>query len=283
MLRHIDGHLDDDLDLDRLSGVAAFSKHHFHRRFAALFGITVHRYVQLMRLKRASYRLAFRDSPVLEIALDCGYEGPEAFARAFRRHLGQSPSGFRQRPRWTSWQDALQPLARIRTTHMPTDVPADAVTIVTVPATRVAVLEHRGDPATIGDSLRRFIAWRKAAGLPPRLSATFNLFHDDPATTPPNAFRLGLGAAIGEDADPARLGLAEAGLVVAVIPAGRCARLRHTGTQEGLARAADQLCRVWFPQSGETRRDFPLYAQRIAFFPDVPEHEAITDLFLPLA
>ncbi len=42
-------------------------------------------------------------------------------------------------------------------------------------ATRVAVLEHRGDPALIEDSVRRFIAWRKEVGLPPWLSATFNI------------------------------------------------------------------------------------------------------------
>ena len=44
-----------------LSAIAAFSKYHFHRQFSEFFGITVHRYVQLVRLKRASYRLAFRD------------------------------------------------------------------------------------------------------------------------------------------------------------------------------------------------------------------------------
>jgi len=34
--------------------------------------------------------------------------------------------------------------------------------------------------------------------------------------------------------------------------------------------------------STERLRDFPLYCQRISFFPDVPEHETVTDIFLPL-
>jgi AraC family transcriptional regulator len=38
----------------------------------------------------------------------------------------------------------------------------------------------------------------------------------------------------------------------------------------------------WLPQSEEELRDFTLYFQRVSFFPDVPEHEAITDVFLPL-
>ena len=55
-LDYIDQHLDGDLDLDTLSGVAAFSKFHFHRQFTATFELSVHRYVQLARLKRASLR-----------------------------------------------------------------------------------------------------------------------------------------------------------------------------------------------------------------------------------
>jgi AraC-like DNA-binding protein len=56
-LDYIDRHLDGDLDLETVSGVAAFSKFHFHRQFTATFGLSVHRYVQLARMKRASHRL----------------------------------------------------------------------------------------------------------------------------------------------------------------------------------------------------------------------------------
>ena len=63
VLDHIDQHLDDDLDLETVSGVAAFSKFHFHRQFTATFGLSVHRYVQLARMKRASYRLAVQRCP----------------------------------------------------------------------------------------------------------------------------------------------------------------------------------------------------------------------------
>ena len=54
VLDYIDRHLDSDLDLETVSGVAAFSKFHFHRQFTATFGLSVHRYVQLARMKRAS-------------------------------------------------------------------------------------------------------------------------------------------------------------------------------------------------------------------------------------
>src|SRR5262249_62040419 len=99
VLDHIDRHLNDDLDLDALSSVAAYSKCHFHRQFTATFGLSVHRYIQLARLKRASYWLAFTDAQrVTHIAMDAGYDAPAAFARTFRRRYRQSPSSFRTSP-----------------------------------------------------------------------------------------------------------------------------------------------------------------------------------------
>jgi AraC family transcriptional regulator len=66
---YIDTHLDEALNVERLSQVAAFSKYHFHRQFTALFGMGVYRYVQLLRMKRAAYQLAFRsDSQVTAVA-----------------------------------------------------------------------------------------------------------------------------------------------------------------------------------------------------------------------
>jgi len=277
VLDHVDGHLDDDLGLAALANVAAFSKHHFHRQFVATFGVTVHRYVQLARMKRASYRLAFRDdASVGAIALDTGYDAADAFARAFRRRIGQVPSAFRRSPDWERWRAAFEPLTHARSKLMPTFSAAD-VTIRDVPETRVAVMAHRGDPARIGHTLQRFIAWRRATGLRPNVSATFNVFHSDPRTTPSADFRLDLCAATDR-----AIAANDDGVEAGVIPGGRCAVLRVVGASDDLEPAALYLYRDWLPASGEEPRDFPLYCQRLTFFPDVPEHEAITELYLPL-
>lgn len=278
VLDHIDRHPDGDLGLDALSRVAAFSPYHFHRQFSALFGISAHRYVQLSRMKRASCQLAFRtERTATDIALDAGYESPEAFARAFRQRFGQLPSTFRKSPDWETWSTALEPLNHARNMLMTAIFSASHVSIVDVPATPVAVLEHHGDPAAIGESIRRFIAWRKANGLSPKVSATYNVFHSNPRTTPPSDYRLDLCAAT----DRTIAGNVE-GVKPGVIPAGRCAVLRVTGSSDDLESAALFLYRDWLPASGEEARDFPLYCHRVSFFPDVPEHQAVTDLHLPL-
>ncbi len=48
---------------------------------------------------------------------------------------------------------------------MQTPYTLDDVTIRDMAPTLVAIMEHRGDPATIGGTLQRFIAWRKTTGL----------------------------------------------------------------------------------------------------------------------
>lgn len=278
VLDHIDRHLNDDLDLEAMSHVAAFSKYHFHRQFMATFGLSMHRYVQLARMKRASYQLAYRhNQSVTDIAMDAGYDAPDAFARAFRQRFGQSPSSFRKSPDWEPWRSAFGPLDNARSKLMQKTFTADDVVIREVSPTPVAIMEHRGDPATIGATIQRFISWRKAAGLSPKTSPTFNVFHSDPHTTPPAEYRMDL--CVGTDRPITAHGER---ILAGTIPGGRCAVLRVVGNTDNLEPAALYLYRDWLPGSGEEARDYPLYCQRLAFFPEVPEHEAVAELLLPL-
>ena len=151
------------------------------------------------------------------------------------------------------------------------------VEVIAFEETKVGVLEHRGDLRRIGDTIRTFIAWRRENHLHPSTSATFNLLYGDPDTTPPDEFRLDLCAAVKGDVAPNAQGV-----VARTIPAGRCACLRHVGSDDGFATTFDWLYKEWLPTSGEEPRDFPLFLQRVKMFPEVQEHEAVTDVFLPL-
>lgn len=275
---YIDEHLDGDLDLETVARVAAFSRFHFHRQFTATFEVSVHRYIQLARLKRASHRLAFRDDQsVTEIAMDAGYEAPDAFARAFRQRFGQSPSSFRKSPDWEPWLAAFEPLDNARSKLMQTTFTANDVTIRDVPATKVAIMEHRGDPATLGATIQRFIAWRKAAGLHPSTSPTFNVWRSERRPASPADYSVDL--CVGTDVPVGENG---EGMKAGEIPGGRCAVLRVVGNTHNLEPAALYLYRDWLPASGEEVRDFPIYCQRLGFFPEVAENEAVAEVFLPL-
>jgi AraC family transcriptional regulator len=279
VLAHIEANSETPLSIDALGAVAHFSRHHFHRQFSGFLGMSAYRYVQFMRMRRASWRLAFRpELSVNDVALATGYEGPESFARAFRQYTGQSPSEFRAAPDWSEWHSRFRPFIELRQTTMNSTSPTPVVRLVAFPETRVAKLEHRGNVLRLGDSIRKFIEWRKANKLPPQTSATFNIFHNDPDETPPEEFRFDLCAATERDIAPN-----DAGVQEFLIPAGRCALLRHTGSDDQLGSSILRLYASWLPTSGEELRDFPLFVQRVKFFPDVPDAEAVTDIYLPIA
>jgi AraC family transcriptional regulator len=240
---------------------------------------SVYEYLKLGRLKRASYRLAFRrPGRTIDIALASGYATPEAFARAFKRVVGQAPTAFRAAPCWEPWHAAFAPLTQIRSTHMSPEYTPDQIRIVAFPATRVAALEHRGDPRRLGSSIRKFIDWRRENRLHPDRSATFNVLYTDEHGIPPADFRFALCAATEREIAPN-----EYGVVAKTLPAGRCAVLRHVGSDATLRAAIAYLYSDWLPASGHEPRDFPPFLERVTFYPDVPEHEAITDIYLPLA
>lgn len=280
VLDHIDRHLDGDLDLEAVSRVAAFSKFHFHRQFTATFGLSVHRYVQLARMKRASHQLASGDADsVTEIAMDAGYDAPDAFARAFRQRLGQSPSSFRQSPDWVQWLAAFGPFDNARSKLMQTIYTPDDVAIREVAPTPVAMLEHRGDRATLGDTIQRFIAWRKAAGLSPETSPTFMVFRSERTPADSADYSMDLCVATDQPIEPNDLQV-KAG----AIPGGRCAVLRAAnGASNNLEPEVLYLYRDWLPASGEEARDFPIYSKRwLSLLPEVAIHTPVAELFLPL-
>src|ERR1700676_2598212 len=96
VLEHIDQHLDQPLDLERLAEVAHFSPFHFHRLFSAWMGETVGDYLHRRRVEIAATRLVAQPRiPVLQLALSVGFGSAEAFARAFKKRFGCSPTLWR--------------------------------------------------------------------------------------------------------------------------------------------------------------------------------------------
>ncbi|WP_420139932.1 AraC family transcriptional regulator [Sphingomonas sp.] len=280
VLDHIDRQLDADLDLETVSGIAAFSKFHFHRQFRATFGLSLHHYVQLARMRRASYRLTDKNGlSITQIALEAGYDAPDAFARAFRRRFGQSPSSFRTSPDWAPWFAAFAPLDTARTMLMHNPLTQDDVTIRVMPPTPVAILEHRGDPATLDGTIEAFVAWRKSAGLSPLTNPTFTIFRSE--RRPDNPLEYSVDLCVGTDRP---IAAADHPMKAGIIPGGRCAVLRVVHDTHDLERPALYLYRDWLPASGEEARDFPIYCQRhLAVRDDGVGHAPVADLFLPLA
>lgn len=94
----IEANLFAELPLTAIAERGACSPWHFHRLFVALTGETPASYVWKRRLSEICRRLVETRQPLVEIALDCGFESQATFTRAFTRHVGISPGRFRRGP-----------------------------------------------------------------------------------------------------------------------------------------------------------------------------------------
>lgn len=278
LLNYIDSNLDEDLTIDKLSNLACLSKYHFHRQFASLFGITAFAYIRQARMKRASYQLAFKkEMRIIDIAVANGYESSEAFSRAFSQSIGQNPSQFREQPQWQPWYQKYEQSKTLRIQRMKSNKRSHRVEIVDFNEVKVAALVHLGPLELLGNTINLFIDWRRKNNLSPKVSRTFNIVYDDPAVTEPKKYRCDICVSVKSDVTKN-----EHGVVTKNIAAGRCAVIRHVGSDDTISETIAYLYSDWLAQSEVELRDAPLFFERVSFFPDVPEAEVVTDIYLPL-
>jgi AraC family transcriptional regulator len=190
VLIHIQGHLDEPLDLEELSQVACFSSFHFHRIFAAMTGETIVDHVRRLRLERAAMELRSGARQVIQVALDAGYEAHEAFTRAFKAAYGVSPSKFRRAtgpiairpaPSGVHFRPRV-PLTTFNTNHI-SKIFMKVITKKIKPM-RVAYLRHVGPyedtKQTWFDLMARLLADKQIL----KSSLFIGMGHDNPSTTP---------------------------------------------------------------------------------------------------
>lgn len=275
---YIERNLDGDLSLETVARVAAFSPFHFHRQFAAFFGMSLHQFVHAARLCRAAQHLADRQGRALmEIAFDAGFQSPDSFGRAFRQAFGQAPGAFRLTPDWGA-VGAVQAILHESRSRVMGCVRPGKVIIVPFSETRIVAMAYQGRPAGVPEAIARFVALRRVCGLWRERHATYTIFHDPGVKT----IHLDLCAALTGCEDFSLEMLAGRDARLTVIPGGRCACLRVVGQADDLSGPAAMLYRDWLPSTDESLRDFPLFCQRIAMAPDVARCDTVTDVYLPL-
>ena len=94
-MRHIEQHLFDAIDFNELAKIACCSEYQFRRMFSYLAAMSLNEYIRKRRLTRAAELLRSGGEKVIDIALKCGYESPDAFGKAFHAMHGAAPSALR--------------------------------------------------------------------------------------------------------------------------------------------------------------------------------------------
>jgi len=275
--------LDAPLSLKELAALACFSPYHFHRIFTGMLGESLKSHIRRLRLERAAGRLKLSRRPVIEVALEAGYDSPEAFSRAFRAAFGMSPSGFRRdrgacglvRARSGVHYDRAQALKRFRTTQLLDQ--GMKVTIKKVDPARVAFIRHLGPYSECGAAWDKLLTFMGKEGLLGGDAMFIGICHDDPDITPPDKVRYDACVSAG----PSFTAQGEIG--VQTIPGGEYAVATHFGRYSRLGQSYGKLLGQWLPRSGRELRSSPCFEVYLNSPESTAPEDLITDLYAPLA
>ena len=285
VIEYIDRHLDGNVDLATLAGVANFSVFHFHRLFHALTGEPVGDYIRRRRVELAAMRLRSQpDLAVLEVALGVGFGSTEAFARAFRARFACTPSAWRkskhdQLARKTGQAPGFGLPKNGGESNKETAMNAIAkVRLVDREPTHVAYLRYSGPVgAAIGTFWMATVApWMGTNNLYGR--DRYGISLDDPSVTKDANIRY--DACVASPAGEVLTGNPQR----KVIPGGKYAAMSFRGTGAGIGAAWDALLRDWLPQSGMQLDSRPFFEH----YPPTGEYDPKTgtfscDLCVPVA
>lgn len=258
---------------------AYYSPFHFHRLFTGLTGGSLMEFLRRRRMTIAAESLRASDRPILEIALDAGFDSQEAFTRAFKTFSGATPGRFRRDP-VGAVASATAPLdlstlelSTLRGGSMmePKFVDLSAFDVVGL-AGRFVVGKTEGIPALWG----QFIGtWQKAGKAFPDVS--YGVCYDESDGTGGEALPFSYLAAfpIGEGLET------PTGLERRTLPANQYAVFTHRGPVMEIQKTYADIFGSWLPTSGYRRGegpDFELYDERF----DDKTMSGEVDIYLPV-
>lgn len=82
----------DDIFLEDVAKVCAYSPFHFHKIYKSSTGLNVGRFTRIMKLKHALYLLIQKDLNVTQTSQEVGFYTPSSFSVAFKDQYDCSPA-----------------------------------------------------------------------------------------------------------------------------------------------------------------------------------------------
>lgn len=154
------------------------------------------------------------------------------------------------------------------------------ITVQELPEKRVAVMEHRGDPMRLSDTLDNLISWAKdqPIDIKPKVGGTnaLGFGYHDPRDVPAEEFRFDLALEVPKNYE------LDGQVEERVLPAGRYAVTTHKGNRYNIGDTIDTIYRDWLPNSDEELADMPCVFCYRNFEHEVAATELLTDIWVLL-
>ena len=262
-LDFIEEHLTVSFELQDVSRAANVSHWHFQRMFKALTHETLMSYIRGRRLDRARVELATTSRPVIDIAIEAGFDSQASFTRAFKRAFGEPPGRHRS--------NAPNPihLEKLR-------IDADYLTHLSHGVSLTPEITKLGPMHLVGLSTPFYSVDSERNNLGEKLPPLWGEFVDRASEVAeriggpmyglvqasPQSEMLHYLAAVEVQSEP-RLGDLGPGLTYRYLPATTYARFEHRGPAKVVDQTVNYIYSNWLLQSG----------RRHSFGPDLETYD----------
>ena len=93
---YLETHLCEKITISDLSRMISVSPTYLKTEFRRIHGISVHRCLIDLRMRRAAELICCTNQPIYKIAQEVGYEGMSQFSAAFKKYYGTTPGQFKK-------------------------------------------------------------------------------------------------------------------------------------------------------------------------------------------
>lgn len=274
---YIESHINDSLSIEDLANVAGFSKFHFHRIFKGMMDEPLSRYVNRLKLERATHLLTYRtDMTITDIAYYFGFTDSAVFSRTFKSYYGVSPSHYRnhnsKKCKDVSEDSQYNECKKVR----------GEVEIVAADKVNVAYIRHVGTYKDLAIDFPKMIEklFHYASEQNYHVfedTKVLTIYHDHHEFTEDYHLRTSLCITIPDES-----AVETSDIGIMVIPSGKYAVGHFEIFQDEYKGAWNFLYGEWLPNSGYKPRDsypFEMYKNDPRKH---PENKHIVDIYVPI-
>ncbi|MBC3759126.1 AraC family transcriptional regulator [Hyunsoonleella sp. SJ7] len=269
IIEYINNHLEERIDIKTLADLSHFSPFHFHRISRALLGEPIGKYISRMRIETGAKLLRYSNEPVENIAYSVGFETPSSFSKAFKSHLGISPSEYRKNKSFSIIKSNIMetPTLNIKTPK-----------IQEIEDKKCLYLRMQGAYQNLDYAGAWEKLWEqvKAQKLFTKGIQHIGLPHDDPQVTDEDKIRYDACLIIHKDAKPT------GDIGVKTLKGGKFAVFLYQGSYKYFAEVYDHIFNEWLLDSEHELRDEPVRERYISHPDRVAEEKLKTEFYVPI-
>lgn len=265
ILIYINQHLFESIQPEQLAAMAGLSLFHFRRVFREISGENIGGYIQRLRLEYIAYKLISTASPVVDILGKTTVYNKSSLSKAFRKHFGISPSGYRQKyqlsgtPK-TDFKEIIKPDIR--------KISDFRITCLKVGDSYTSQIKYK----SLWNRLKAFAKEKELNADHSYISVSL----DDPTVTDTHLCRFYLGVITPENTETS------GSFATMHINGGLYAIFRLEGAHNRLPSVYRDIYLHWLPASGYIQSEPTTFEIYLNTPWQVPPSRLITDIYIPI-